>query len=174
MIEYDDINDLVYDYVRVNNMKYFGYTPLNNPIRSLTLIKILCPNNHEYESSYRNFKEGFRCPLCCPQFYDVHFTIPLNDATKSCGCYAIINDRLKIVYVGETYKSFYARWCSHKEDESKEYLFKEVDTEFRILEYSRPIKKLTEELETKYINVYKDRGYKVYGGTYRSKSWKYN
>ncbi len=43
----------------------FNYRLLSNEYNNnRTRLKLMCPNNHEYETTYDNFKSGCRCPKC--------------------------------------------------------------------------------------------------------------
>lgn len=95
------------------------------------------------------------------------------------GCYAIYNETLKTIYVGETTVSFHKRWNNHytKKDMSKkkrEFL-NHPDTYCMILYISNGDKQETEEIEAQCIEYYKQEypTWTILGGTYQDNKNKY-
>lgn len=108
-----------------------------------------------------------------------HF-FSFNDTDKH-GVYCIINNTLKIVYVGETLKSFRERWLSHilrslkgkfiskSPDKYKELIFHK-DTKFIILYKDTLSREENLAKEKFFINLYKRyTNYTVLGGAWKDK-----
>lgn len=102
----------------------------------------------------------------------------INDVYNTYGCYAIYNETLKIIYVGETIKSFHQRWNSHYTN--KEHYTKKrqrflchPDTYCIILYVSNGNKKETEEIEAQCIEYYEQEypDWTILGGTYENNQW---
>jgi hypothetical protein len=101
----------------------------------------------------------------------------INNVANNYGCYAIYNETLKTVYIGETIKSFHQRWNEHYTN--KTYTKKRTDflnhpdTICTIIYTSNGDKEETERLEAETIQWYKDNlpDWTVLGGTYRDNCW---
>ena len=90
------------------------------------------------------------------------------------GCYAIYNETLKTIYIGETITSFHTRWNNHyynikKSSKKKRELLMHPDTICTIVYISNGDKEETEYLEAQAIEFYKQEypNWTVLGGTYR-------
>ena len=99
----------------------------------------------------------------------------IDDVYNNYGCYAIVNETLKTIYIGETIKSFHERWNSHYYNNmtnKKRELLYHTDTYFMIVEISLGTKSDTEELEKRTIEHYRDvyPDWTIIGGTYKNKN----
>lgn len=91
------------------------------------------------------------------------------------GIYAIINKKLKSVYVGETETSFLIRWIEHAagiprfvDDEDRMELYLDKHTKYIILKKLNAAENNTKEFykwEDQAIQFYKDKGWKVVSQT---------
>ena len=93
---------------------------------------------------------------------------------NSYGCYAIYNEELKIIYIGETTTSFHNRWLKHYYNynefgKNKRALIMHPDTICTIIYISNGDKEETEYIEKQTIEWYKKEypDWTVLGGTYR-------
>lgn len=116
----------------------------------------------------------------CKQSIVMHYQTEedFNDVYNTYGCYAIYNETLKIIYVGETTRTFHIRWNNHYYNK-KQYTKKRQqflchpDTYFIILYVSNGDKEETEEIEAQCIEYYKQEypDWVVLGGTYDNNQW---
>ena len=90
------------------------------------------------------------------------------------GCYAIYNEELKIIYIGETTKNFHNRWLRHYYNynefgHDKRALIMHPDTICTIIAISKGDKKETEYMEAEAIKWYKKEypDWTILGGTYK-------
>lgn len=95
------------------------------------------------------------------------------------GCYAIYNTELKIIYVGETIKSFHERWNGHYTNIANDYNKRKVemlahpDTICTIIYISNGDKEETEYMEAQALEWYRKEypDWTILGGTYRDNCW---
>ena len=90
------------------------------------------------------------------------------------GCYAIYNETLKIIYIGETITSFHKRWKKHyyninNDTRRKQELLRHPDTICTVIYVSNGDKEETENIEAQTIEWYKEEyhDWTILGGTYR-------
>ena len=93
------------------------------------------------------------------------------------GCYAIYNETLKTIYIGETIVSFHQRWYSHYTDKKyskkRKAFLNHPDTICTIIAISEGDKEETEWMEAETIKFYKEEypDWTILGGTYRDNCW---
>lgn len=89
---------------------------------------------------------------------------------SSAGVYCIENEKLNLIYVGETIVSFHKRWTDHYTKASTKRLKTLIihpNTKFRILEITERDKRVTESKELYYIELLKtNTTYEVLGGNF--------
>lgn len=90
-----------------------------------------------------------------------------NDVKNTKGIYKIVNDELKVIYIGETSTSFHIRWTKHYSSPMRQLktLLDNDNTYFEILEITDGDKINNLSREQYYIDYYKaNSDYKVLGG----------
>lgn len=90
-----------------------------------------------------------------------------NDVKNTKGIYKIVNDDLKVIYIGETSTSFHTRWTRHYSSPMKQLrsLLDNDNTYFEILERTNGDKINNLAREHYYLEHYKaNSDYKILGG----------
>lgn len=91
-----------------------GYTLVSNYVNANTLIKVVCPNNHEFETTLGNFKSGHRCAKCknCAKLTNDMVKEILNkEGYRLLSEYTGSNDHLLVECPkGHVYKTRYSRF----------------------------------------------------------------
>jgi len=86
-----------YEYVR-KYIEGFGYVLISTEyVNNNTKLLVQCPEGHQYEVSFTNFKNGKRCPICWANSTSSKAEIEIQELVKTLTNNVICNDRTQIV-----------------------------------------------------------------------------